>query len=304
MTWIYFMLIDGERIKIGESGDVTKRIRDYEKGQVATHEVRLLVKIEGTGACERHVQRYFADDSIVEHRQRNGQPAEMFWPSMRLTSYIRWLRNNPFACLGAGEASIRVMQWPEWEPLEHRQAVPPSLPLMPDDPLEFPEPEITSDDYYTCEMVIECARKTLGRIDLDPASCRAANKTVKADRFFSQADSGLDHEWSGRVWLNPPFSDWRLWVEKLLTEHASGRIEAMCILSAMRTTSTQYFRPLLDMIDGLCIITGRKAFGGLGKQPDDGHCIMYIGNSVESFITQFQEIGVVLLPENTRQQND
>ena len=38
---------------------------------------------------------------------------------------------------------------------------------------------------------IDAARKVLGGIDLDPASCSTFNELVRADRYFSEADDGL-----------------------------------------------------------------------------------------------------------------
>ncbi len=44
----------------------------------------------------------------------------------------------------------------------------------------------------------------MGRIDLDPASCEAANAVVRAPKIFTARDNGFTREWNGRVLLNPP----------------------------------------------------------------------------------------------------
>lgn len=64
----------------------------------------------------------------------------------------------------------------------------------------------TSDnpDWYTPSPYVEAAREVMGGIDLDPLSDAIANQTVKATRFFGEADNGLLHKWSGRVFVNPP----------------------------------------------------------------------------------------------------
>lgn len=59
-------------------------------------------------------------------------------------------------------------------------------------------------EHYTPAHVIEAARATLGEIDLDPASCAAANQVVRATRYYAQADNGFLKPWAGRVFLNPP----------------------------------------------------------------------------------------------------
>jgi len=82
-------------------------------------------------------------------------------------------------------------------------------------------------------MYIESARKVLGGIDLDPASNVVAQQTVMAERFFTIDDDGLRQEWTGRVWLNPPYSRGVIsrFVNKLLTEYHAGRVTAAILLT-------------------------------------------------------------------------
>jgi hypothetical protein len=78
-----------------------------------------------------------------------------------------------------------------------------------------------SVEWYTPADIIERARRVLGSIDLDPASCAEANETVKARHYYNQADDGLSLSWNlpittswdcpdgdgggpANVWLNPP----------------------------------------------------------------------------------------------------
>lgn len=78
-----------------------------------------------------------------------------------------------------------------------------------------------SSEWYTPSDIIRRARYVLGSIDLDPASCTAANQIVGASRFFAQGDNGLEQEWTGRVWLNPP-SPPKAWWLKLVRSECSG----------------------------------------------------------------------------------
>jgi hypothetical protein len=84
-----------------------------------------------------------------------------------------------------------------------------------------------SNEHYTPAKYIEAARDVLGGIDLDPASCEAANGTVRAAKFFDAEHSGLVEEWHGRVWLNPSYGDLvGKFIEKLALEMSAGRVAA------------------------------------------------------------------------------
>ena len=73
-----------------------------------------------------------------------------------------------------------------------------------------------SVEWFTPPDIIEAARECMGGIDLDPASCKAANDlVVKSARFYCEADDSLARSWDARsVWLNPP-SPPRAWWEEL-----------------------------------------------------------------------------------------
>jgi len=160
-----------------------------------------------------------------------------------------------------------------------------------------PPHAVTADDYYTNRRIIACVQRLYnGVIDLDPASCATANATVEATRFYSREDDGLAFPWQGKVWLNPPFSQWRRWAPKVLDERQ--RVDEMCVLSATRTIIAQYFAPLLRAADAVCFFTGRIPFEGphATSSPDDGHAVFYFGSNRERFWEVFDELGAVFYP--------
>ena len=61
-------------------------------------------------------------------------------------------------------------------------------------------------EMYTPPEIIEAARRTMGGIDLDPASSLIANQRVKADYIFTKDNDGLAQQWLGNIWMNHPFS--------------------------------------------------------------------------------------------------
>lgn len=82
--------------------------------------------------------------------------------------------------------------------------------------------QLTADDYYTPAWVFEAMGLTF---DMDVCAPPGGVSWVPAQRFLTMADDGLSSEWSGRVWMNPPYSQAAHWVPKFI-EHRHG----VCLL--------------------------------------------------------------------------
>jgi hypothetical protein len=78
--------------------------------------------------------------------------------------------------------------------------------------------EFTSDDYYTPAWIFQ---KMDLSFDLDVASPPGGIDYIPAARFLTQLDDGLSQDWLGRVWMNPPFSKAKIWIQKFI-EHGDG----------------------------------------------------------------------------------
>ena len=157
------------------------------------------------------------------------------------------------------------------------------------------------DEWYTPARFVEAARTVLGGIELDPASCQAANATVQADRYLSpeRGEDGLTAAWGAvTVWLNPPYSDTEAWIEKLIAEHRAGHFtEAMILVNAK--TETAWFNLLWEHT-AICFVRGRIAFvPGDGGESTAGRCgsaIAYLGllYKEDLFRDVFSEFGRVV----------
>jgi hypothetical protein len=78
--------------------------------------------------------------------------------------------------------------------------------------------QMTSDDHYTPAWVFE----RMGiEFDLDVCSPPGGIPWIPAKHYYTQTDDGLTAPWSGRVWMNPPYSDVEPWVDRLI-EHGDG----------------------------------------------------------------------------------
>ena len=154
---------------------------------------------------------------------------------------------------------------------------------------------------YTPAKYIEAARAVLGGIDLDPASCEVAQRTVKADRYFTVSDDGLKQEWSGRsIWLNPPYHRdlGPKFVEKLIAEHAAGRVQTAIMLTN-NSTDTEWFAHAAAACNVICFTHGRINFlkeNGDLVLPTQGQAFFYFGADVDGFRQGFAEIGFVVQP--------
>lgn len=95
--------------------------------------------------------------------------------------------------------------------------------------------------------------KILGPFDLDPC-CPPSMPWRTATRMLTEADDGLKAIWTGRVWLNPPFTDAWLWVDKL-ARHGDG-----IALVAARTETTGFYRAVWDQANAVCFVKRRPHF--------------------------------------------
>jgi len=165
---------------------------------------------------------------------------------------------------------------------------------------------MSNNEWYTKPRYIEAARQVLGTIDLDPASSAAANQIVKATRYYTLEDDGLQHPWHGNVWLNPPYgrtvnqkarhqSMIRLFTDKLIKSYEQGHITQAIIL-ATTEVNAQWFYPLWSYT--VCIPDHRVHFivqETLHKYCQMfGTCFVYLGQDDTKFIEVFSQFGRIV----------
>ena len=158
-----------------------------------------------------------------------------------------------------------------------------------------------SSEWYTPAEYIEAARATMGAIDLDPASCAMANRVVRAARFYDREANGLSQQWYGRVWVNPPYSDYKgqaaEWAARLLSEYRAGRVQQGVLLVNL---STVYQAPMqqLAMAGSACLVGERIRFydatGEPQRSPTQANVLIYVGERSAAFSENFGRFGAVL----------
>ena len=114
-----------------------------------------------------------------------------------------------------------------------------------------PQTQLTSDDYYTPAWVFE--RMGL-EFDIDVCAPPGGIPWIPAKRYFTMDDDGLAQEWTGRVWMNPPYSAPRQWIERFRA-HRNG----VCLVQTSKST---WFYELWNDADGIAFHSETVPFVG------------------------------------------
>lgn len=90
--------------------------------------------------------------------------------------------------------------------------------------------------------------------DLDPCSPWDFETFVPAKTKFTIFDDGLSREWSGRVWLNPPYGpDTGFWMRRLIA-HGNG------IALVFSRTDAEWCQQAMRACTAMLFMSGRIAF--------------------------------------------
>lgn len=150
-----------------------------------------------------------------------------------------------------------------------------------------------NNEWYTPAEFIEAAVDVMGCIDLDPASNPIANKVVKADKYYTAEDNGLDKTWSGNVWLNPPYASDLIgkFADKLIFERENY---TQAIVLVNNATETEWFNKIVSIASAVCFPKSRVKFympDGKTGAPLQGQAVLYIGEKPKEFTDVFCKLG-------------
>jgi len=98
---------------------------------------------------------------------------------------------------------------------------------------DIPQGASKTDTWLTPLWIIEALG---GDFDLDPCGF---HKHRTASLIYQLPMDGLEHPWHGKVWLNPPYSDAKTWLNKLAV-HGHGT--ALVFNRADTKTMQEHFR--------------------------------------------------------------
>lgn len=153
-----------------------------------------------------------------------------------------------------------------------------------------------SDDWYTPRYVFEALGCTF---DLDVSAPVEGPRYVPAARWFWER--GLEQEWSGFVWMNPPFghqSTKRAWLAKFI-EHGHG------IALLPDRTSAPWWQWAAPHMDALLFVSPKIKFerpdGSIGEQPGSGTVLMARGPEATDAIYRAALAGLGIITRPLRQ---
>jgi phage N-6-adenine-methyltransferase len=123
--------------------------------------------------------------------------------------------------------------------------------------------------------------------DLDVAS---THENAKTERHFTEEDDGLNQDWTGNVFCNPPYGrEISAWVEKAYEESQKEHNRVVVLLIPARTDTRYWHDYIFGKASDIRFLKGRLKFelNGESKQSapfpsavivyrkgEDSHCLM------------------------------
>lgn len=152
------------------------------------------------------------------------------------------------------------------------------------------------NEWYTPKEYLDAVKSVMGCIDVDPASSQIANTIVQAATYYTVADDGRNKDWTGNVFMNPPYAHPLIdeFTNKLISEIQSGNTKQAIVL-VNNATETKWFQSLANKAAAVCFPQSRLKFWSPEKVsvPLQGQAFLYFGNDIKAFRSEFGKYGFV-----------
>ena len=257
-----------------------------------------------------------SDEDVVKDALKYAQAyknsTEYFKVDDNILAWLRFLRSQPYVAHSIDELPDRpyVTNKDVWLPNKKKQKglgfnlnIVTRVHTPNWDELDLDT--VMEGDYYSPPALTKLVREKFWSekgIELDPASCNAANRGVGgyegigAYQIFSAKQDGCIHPWNAdTVWLNPPFKQWDRWVPKIERELDNKNIKEIIIVAPDNAISQKHLNRLLRRADAVLIPSTRLIFWGPKAQtPPNANILIYCGHNKIKFKEVFGHMGAIL----------
>lgn len=109
----------------------------------------------------------------------------------------------------------------------------------------------TTIDWYTPQYIFDAINLSF---DLDPCSAGEDKDCVPASNRYTILDDGLNKDWFGLVFCNPPYgSQTSIWLDKM-SQHQNG------IALVFARSGTRWWQKVAPTTTSICFVAGRIKF--------------------------------------------
>lgn len=323
--WVYALgCRDGHAVKLGETRRTLRQRLDEINKATATSDERkhydVLVAVRGSRADEQQLQRVVARKLGVKPLDK-GSLTEYYPPEDILVGWINWLRQMPFAASSLDDQDIieigrdawlpdgngrflsfqRFLDWEGTSLFDKEQQF--EGPLAGTAWAFLRDPTVAVEDYFTDFHIVEAAGRAMGGIDIDAASHKHAQRRlidsgiqfVPRD-YYTLARSAFDHQWNGKVWLNPPYGHYEPWFARALYELTTGHLEQLCMISPVHAFNTKVASEFMTRVEAGVILSPTPDFYNPSDPSAKGtnlpHIVVYLGGHRERFLSAFASLGI------------
>lgn len=114
------------------------------------------------------------------------------------------------------------------------------------------------DNWMTPPETVADLNDALDGIDLDPCAGATTDIGDIANYRLEDDQDGLKLPWFGTVFVNPPFSYKKDWLEKVETEIQAGRVETVVVLTPDGTDTISWWHEYIaENAEYICFREGR-----------------------------------------------
>jgi len=156
-----------------------------------------------------------------------------------------------------------------------------------------------TDERYSPQWILDLAIEVMGGIDLDP--CADPLKRVPAQVHYTKEQDGLELPWSGRIYLNPPYSGSSKWFKHLCIYIETGAVTEAIVLVPITSLGSKGAKLLMKRTASCLTLFDRsinfldESYKELPSSTPIPLCLIYCGGKSEKFLELTEERGYGLI---------